>query len=94
MGETELEQWVTIREASKAVHRSRDYVRKLIDRGEVKAIICGGSEKSPRLKIRVADLQEAILRTSIYIPPAVKQRTYQRKSVLPAGRLHPASALM
>lgn len=63
------ESYVTVREAARTEHVSREYVRKLIDAGKLQAIRRGGTDDAPRLRVRVSDLRDAIAADSVYIPP-------------------------
>ncbi len=66
--------YIPIRQAAKAVRRSRQFVRGLIEAGEVPAIVAGGRPEAPRLRVSLVQLQAAISRLSAYVPKQAKAR--------------------
>lgn len=82
-----------IRQAALAVHKGRDYVRKLVEAGEVQAFKAGGSNKAPRLLVDPAEVEAAIRRLSVYVPAGAKTSA-RRTSRRPGAKLHPAAAMM
>lgn len=85
-------EFIPIREAAKAVHKSRAFVRQLVDAEEVPAIVAGGSPKAPWLTVRIADVQAAIMRTQAYQPKTAKH--HRRWHPRMKNGLHPAAAAM
>lgn len=79
-----------IRKAAVEVHKSRAFVRKLIDDGELTAIRNGGDPNSPRLKVDVNELRAAIVRTQMYVPRGDKHKPKART----ARKMHPAAMAM
>lgn len=80
-----------IRQAAKAVHKSRAYVRKLIDTGDVAAYRTGGTDEAPWLSVDLDELRRVVDRLSIYVPPIAPP---QRRKLARSGQLHPAVAGM
>lgn len=82
-----------IRQAARTVHKGRDYVRKLIEAGEVPAVKSGGSDRAPRLLVDPADVTAAMKRLSVYVPRGAKT-SRRRPGSSYRGRIHPAAAAM
>jgi hypothetical protein len=82
---TPLDKKLSLRHAAKAVHRSRRYIRSLIDTGKVKAYKIGGSDRNPWLAVYLDELEEAIRKDSVYVPPALAGRKVRASP----GDLHP-----
>jgi hypothetical protein len=61
-----------IRKAAKLNGKRREYVRDLVERGEVTAYTKGGSEVAPRLWVDPAEVEPAIKRLCVYVPKAVR----------------------
>jgi hypothetical protein len=61
-----------IRMAAKLNGKRREYVRDLVERGEVTAYITGGSEVAPRLWVDPAEVESAIMRRCVYVPKSLR----------------------
>jgi len=55
-----LDDLMTIEAASRRVHKSRDYCRQLAIASGI-AVRWGGTDEHPRLKVKLSDLERAIL---------------------------------
>lgn len=92
MNATATETPIPIRQAAREAHKSRRYVRDLIERGEITAFKSGGRDDAPRLRVKLSELLAAIERDSIYVPPALRQPGMrQGRSAKRTGTLHPAA---
>lgn len=72
---------MSIRDAAKQIRWSKERLRAFIDSGHCPAYRNGGSERHPRLCVRMEELQAAIDRHTVYIPPTQRKRRASSKSV-------------
>lgn len=85
---------LAIRIAAKKAHKSREYVRRLIERGELVAIRSGGSDHAPRLRVDPVELEAAIKRSEVYVPKSMRQNSKRRPASASIRTLHRAAAAM
>lgn len=74
---TDNEEYVSIRVAAKKLHKGQAVVRQLIEDCDVTAIRDGGSDRLPRLRVRVSEVKRA-LESKIYVPKGFTQREAKR----------------
>lgn len=80
-----------IRQAAKALRKSRAFVRELIEGGEVTAYRSGGKDDAPRLRVYLEEVKEAVERRTIYVPASLKKSGAKRPSSKGMNTLHPAA---
>ena len=84
---TKLDDLVTIDTAAKTVHMNRERLRKLVKDTGI-AIVWGGTEKRPILKVRLADLQRVIMQKR-FVESRRRLERQSRTARLSGKPLHP-----
>lgn len=82
---SEMRKKLSLRHAAKAVHRSRGYIRSLIDERKVRVFKIGGTDKRPWLAVYLDELIAAIEKDSVWVPPPAETRRKHSSS----SDLHP-----
>lgn len=69
---------LSIRNAAKAIHRSRPFVKGLVEQGKLRAWRAGGTAKHPRLQVDLEELKTVVERETLYVPQGLNRSDVAR----------------